>query len=332
VSGVAAALLADRGLDRDRQKMVTCHLGNGCSMTAVSGGRCLDTSMGLTPLEGLVMGTRSGDLDPAVVWFVMEREGLNSDEIDVLLNKKSGLLGLSGVSSDMRDVLAAAAEGNERARLAIVSALAVASDLSFNELKTTLSLTDGNLSAHARTLEEAGYVEVAKSFRGRRPLTTLRLTPKGREAFRAYLDTLKRICAGEGQEGDLDQLDGLVLDRVFPFQQPNPIGLTQVRVRLVCIDYQGHRTWEVAQWARGRMGKGPERLRIIAGDVRLPVGEFYRMSVVERHAGSGQTNKVTVTHLQGSPVERRMYTMLQNKIDMHQSLVDLYKQELDTEI
>jgi len=119
VSGMAAALLADRGLDRERQRIITCHLGNGCSMTAVSGGRCLDTSMGLTPLEGLVMGTRSGDLDPAVVWFIMEHEGLNSDEIDMLLNKKSGLLGLSGVSSDMRDVLAAAAEGNERARLAL---------------------------------------------------------------------------------------------------------------------------------------------------------------------------------------------------------------------
>jgi DNA-binding MarR family transcriptional regulator len=82
---------------------------------------------------------------------------------------------------------------HERVRLAIVSALAVAPEMSFNELKATLSLTDGNLSAHARTLEEARYIEIRKSFKGRRPLTTMRLTGKGRRAFRRYLDTLKRI-------------------------------------------------------------------------------------------------------------------------------------------
>jgi len=82
---------------------------------------------------------------------------------------------------------------HERVRLAIVSALAVAPELSFNELKTMLSLTDGNLSAHARTLEEAGYIAVTKSFKGRRPLTAMRLTRKGRAAFRKYLDTLKKI-------------------------------------------------------------------------------------------------------------------------------------------
>jgi DNA-binding MarR family transcriptional regulator len=82
---------------------------------------------------------------------------------------------------------------HERARLAIVSALAVAPELSFNELKATLSLTDGNLSAHSRTLEEAGYIEIEKSFQGRRPLTTMRLTRKGREAFRRYLARLEGI-------------------------------------------------------------------------------------------------------------------------------------------
>jgi DNA-binding MarR family transcriptional regulator len=82
---------------------------------------------------------------------------------------------------------------HERVRLAIVSALAVAPEMSFNELKSSLGLTDGNLSAHARTLEEAGYIEVAKSFEGRRPLTKMRLTPKGREAFRVYLEALRRI-------------------------------------------------------------------------------------------------------------------------------------------
>lgn len=119
VSLVAARLLEQRGLARDEQKLVTCHLGNGCSMTAVSGGKCIDTSMGLTPLEGLVMGTRSGDIDPAAVWFIMEHEKIDTDAVDVLLNKQSGLLGVSGVSSDMRDVLAAGDSGNQRAQLAL---------------------------------------------------------------------------------------------------------------------------------------------------------------------------------------------------------------------
>jgi acetate kinase len=119
VSGIAAGLLAERGMPRETQRIITCHLGNGCSMAAVLGGKCIDTSMGLTPLEGLVMGTRSGDIDPALVWFIMEHEGIDTDQVDALLNKQSGLIGVSGVSSDMRDVLAAEAEGNERAKLAI---------------------------------------------------------------------------------------------------------------------------------------------------------------------------------------------------------------------
>lgn len=92
---------------------------------------------------------------------------------------------------------------HERARLAIVSALAVAPEMSFNELKNTLSLTDGNLSAHARTLEDAGYIRIRKSFEGRRPHTTMRLTRRGRTAFRKYLDTLRRIVehGGEAPEG-----------------------------------------------------------------------------------------------------------------------------------
>jgi len=96
-------------------KIATCHLGNGASVCAIDGGRSVDTSMGLTPLEGLAMGTRSGDLDPAVLSFVMEKEGLSAKEINDLLNKKSGMLGLSGVSSDFRDLDAAAREGNQRA-------------------------------------------------------------------------------------------------------------------------------------------------------------------------------------------------------------------------
>lgn len=100
-------------------KIITCHLGNGCSITAVRGGKAIDTSMGFTPLEGLVMGTRCGDIDPAIILFLMDKERLNTKEVDNLLNKKSGLLGVSGISNDMRDLRKAAKKGNRRARLAI---------------------------------------------------------------------------------------------------------------------------------------------------------------------------------------------------------------------
>jgi len=108
-----AAKLLNRPLES--LKIATCHLGNGASVCAVDSGKCVDTSMGLTPLEGLAMGTRSGDLDPAVIAFVMEKEGLTAQEVSDLLNKQSGMLGLSGVSSDFRDLDAAAREGNQRA-------------------------------------------------------------------------------------------------------------------------------------------------------------------------------------------------------------------------
>lgn len=92
------------GKPKSQLKLITCHLGNGCSMTAVDGGRSVDTSMGFTPLEGLIMGTRSGDLDPAAVLILLEKEGSSTSAINDLLNKKSGLLGISGVSNDMRDI------------------------------------------------------------------------------------------------------------------------------------------------------------------------------------------------------------------------------------
>ena len=106
------------GKDIKDLKMITCHLGNGSSITAIDGGKVIDTSMGLTPLDGFMMGSRTGTLDPSVVTFIMEKEHLTPAEMDQVLNKKSGLLGISGVSSDDRDVTKAAAEGNQRAKLA----------------------------------------------------------------------------------------------------------------------------------------------------------------------------------------------------------------------
>ena len=108
------------GVSRDDTRIITLHLGNGCSACAIEGGNSIDTSMGFTPLEGLVMGTRSGDLDPAVVEYLGEKEGLSPAEIDALLNKQSGLLGLSGLTNDMRELLEEAHENDDRrARLAI---------------------------------------------------------------------------------------------------------------------------------------------------------------------------------------------------------------------
>ncbi len=111
-------------------KLITCHLGNGSSIAAVLNGKCVDTSMGLTPLDGLEMGTRSGTIDPAVVKFLCDKEGLTVDEVDTILNKKSGVLGVSGVSSDFRDLETAADEGNLRAKLAL--------DIFYYRVRTTI--------------------------------------------------------------------------------------------------------------------------------------------------------------------------------------------------
>jgi acetate kinase len=109
-----------KNIPRDQTNVITLHLGNGCSAAAIKGGDSIDTSMGLTPLEGLVMGTRSGDLDPAIIEFVAAKEGLSAQEVETLLNKQSGLLGLSGLTNDMRELLDEARESDDRrAKLAI---------------------------------------------------------------------------------------------------------------------------------------------------------------------------------------------------------------------
>ncbi|WP_279128339.1 acetate/propionate family kinase [Helicobacter winghamensis] len=106
------------GIPLENSKIITCHLGNGSSICAIENGKSIDTSMGLTPLEGLVMGTRSGDLDPAIIDYIAQKENLNTKEVINILNKKSGVLGISGISSDFRDLLAADEEGNLKARFA----------------------------------------------------------------------------------------------------------------------------------------------------------------------------------------------------------------------
>lgn len=116
VSRRAADMLGKKPEDVN---IITCHLGNGASITAVEKGKSIDTSMGFTPLEGLIMGTRTGDMDPAIVTFLMEKEKLSAKDVDSIMNKKSGVLGLSGVSSDFRDIEQEAEKGNERAQIAL---------------------------------------------------------------------------------------------------------------------------------------------------------------------------------------------------------------------
>jgi acetate kinase len=111
-----AAKLLDKPLEET--KIITCHIGNGSSISAVKGGKCLDTSMGFTPLAGVLMGTRCGSIDPAIVTFIMKHEGYTPDEMSDFMNKKCGFLGLSGISSDSRDIEAAILEGNHRAKIA----------------------------------------------------------------------------------------------------------------------------------------------------------------------------------------------------------------------
>ena len=107
------------GVKPEDVRIITCHIGNGASVSAVKYGKCVDTSMGLTPLEGLMMGTRSGDVDPSAVLSIMKKEGLDADQMSDLLNKQSGVKGISGVSSDIREVEAGIREGNERCKLAM---------------------------------------------------------------------------------------------------------------------------------------------------------------------------------------------------------------------
>lgn len=158
------------GSKREDLKIIVCHLGNGASVSAVKNGKCVDTSMGLTPLEGLIMGTRSGDIDPAIVSFLADKEGKTADEIINICNKKSGVLGLSGgVSSDFRDLAQAAADGNEKADIALktwayhvakyVGAYAAAMN-GVDVIAFTAGVGENNVDARAEVCSYLGYLGV----------------------------------------------------------------------------------------------------------------------------------------------------------------------------
>mgnify|MGYP001345937125 CR=1 FL=1 len=160
-------------------KLISCHMGNGSSICAIDGGKCIDTSMGFTPLVGLPMGTRCGDLDSGVIQFIMNKYGISIDEMLNILNKKSGVLGVSGVSSDFRDLDAAAAEGNDRAQLALdmfhywvakVAGSYVAAMNGVDAIIFTAGVGENSKSSRAAIAEYFGYLGVkidpAKNKRG----------------------------------------------------------------------------------------------------------------------------------------------------------------------
>ena len=167
VSARTAELL---GKKREDLKIIVCHLGNGASISAVKYGKCIDTSMGLTPLEGLIMGTRSGDLDPAIISFIAEKEGLTAAEVVNICNKKSGVLGLSGgLSSDFRDLGNAAAEGNDKAetaldawsyRVAKYVGAYIAAMNGVDAIAFTAGVGENNIDARSRVCEHLGYLGI----------------------------------------------------------------------------------------------------------------------------------------------------------------------------
>lgn len=180
---VSGEALKFAGLDPEKGKVIVCHLGNGSSVSASIGGKCVDTSMGLTPLEGLIMGTRSGDLDPAVVQFICNKEGIDVNEMLTILNKKSGFLGMTnGLSSDNRDITQAAKEGNHLAQVAVeatryrvakyIGAYAAAMN-GVDAIVFTAGIGENDWEARAGICEYLGYLgveldEEAKKVRGER--------------------------------------------------------------------------------------------------------------------------------------------------------------------
>jgi acetate kinase len=181
-------------------KVITFHLGNGSSITAVDGGKSIDTSMGFTPLAGVAMGTRCGDIDPAIVKFIAEQEGVNLDKVDSLLNKESGVLGVSGVSSDFRDLEAAETEGNERAKLAL--------DMFVYSVRRYLGNYMINMGGTDAIVFTAGIGENTPQIR--------KAVVENLEAFGIKLDDEKNEKAIRGAQMDISAADSKVRILVIP--------------------------------------------------------------------------------------------------------------------
>ncbi len=201
------------GRPREQTRLVTCHLGNGASVCAIEHGRSVDTSMGFTPLEGLIMGTRTGDLDPSVVFHIMHKEDLSEQQVTALLNKHSGLYGISGLSNDMRELLAAEASGNARAKLAL--------DMFCYRIRKYVGAYAAAMGGVEAVNFTGGIGENAPAIRER--------SLAGLEFLGLRVDA-KRNDALRGKEGEFSTADSKVKALVIPTNEELLIARDTVRV------------------------------------------------------------------------------------------------------
>ena len=201
------------GRPREETRLVTCHLGNGASVCAIARGKSVDTSMGFTPLEGLLMGTRTGDLDPSVVFHIMHKEDLTEQQVTALLNKHSGLYGVSGLSNDMRELLAAEADGNPRARLAI--------DMFCYRIAKYIGAYAAAMGGVDAVIFTGGIGENAPAIRER--------SLRGLEFMGVRVDPA-RNDALRGKEGEISTADSAVKALVIPTNEELLIARDTVRV------------------------------------------------------------------------------------------------------
>ncbi|MBV8817712.1 MAG: acetate kinase, partial [Acidobacteriaceae bacterium] len=204
-----------QGKTREDFKLITCHLGNGCSVCAIEHGRSIDTSMGFTPIEGLLMGTRPGDVDAGAVMYLVEHAEMGVHEIDVLLNKHSGIYGISGVSNDMRDVLDAESKGNERAKLAV--------DVFCYRVRKYLGAYLAAMNGADAILFAAGIGENSPAIRER--------ICAGMDSLGVALDPEKNTAA-RGKDADISANDARVKTWVIPTNEELLIARDTVRAIL----------------------------------------------------------------------------------------------------
>ena len=211
---VSAELAKALGKPIEELKIVTCHLGNGSSITAVDGGKAIDTSMGFTPQEGIAMGTRSGSIDPTVVTYLMKTKGYTAQEVEDIINKKSGLLGVSGLSNDCRNIAAAAAEGNYRAALAL--------KILTNGIKKHIGAYVAEMNGIDALVFTAGIGENQSNIR--------ELTCEGMEFFGIKIDKEKNNNFTRGIPFDISTDDARVRTWIIPTDEEYMIAIDTQRL------------------------------------------------------------------------------------------------------
>ena len=211
---VSQQLAKALGKPIEELKIITCHLGNGSSITAVDGGKAIDTSMGFTPQEGIAMGTRSGTIDPTVVTYLMKTKGYSAEEVENILNKKSGLLGVSGISNDLRNICSAAKEGNERAQLAI--------DILVNGIKKYIGSYTAEMNGLDAVVFTAGIGENQSNIR--------ELVCENMDYLGIKIDTQKNTNFTRGIPFDITAEDARVATWIIPTDEEYMIAIDTQRL------------------------------------------------------------------------------------------------------